>query len=146
MVPRFARRSPPHPSSSAVYGIALRAWAAAGQPDSVRSAAERWAAIAPTEETPYREWGAAELGRQDRAGAQAAYLQGAQRLGRPDAMAAELAQLALAEGDYDGGASRMAARDAGGCRATAARRSRLWPRRPSGARPSCCGSSAASPI
>ena len=89
------------PSSSAIYGLALRAWAAAGQADSVRSTAERWARIAPTEETPYREWGAAELGRQDRAAARAAYLQGRNRLGRPDALAAEMAQLSLAEGDYE---------------------------------------------
>ncbi len=88
------------PTSSTIYGIALRAWAAADQPDSVRSLAERWAQLAPTEETPYREWGAAELGRQDRAGARTAYLRGRARLGRPDAMAAELAQLALGEGDY----------------------------------------------
>lgn len=88
------------PRSTAVHGIALRAWAAADQLDSVRSIAERWARIAPTEETPYREWGAAELGRQNRAGARAAYLRGRERLGRPDALAAELAQMALAEGDY----------------------------------------------
>lgn len=88
------------PSSSAVYGVALRAWAAAEQPDSVRSFAERWARIAPTEETPFREWGTAELGRQNRPGARAAYLRGRERLGRPDALAAEMAQLALAEGDY----------------------------------------------
>lgn len=88
------------PTSSAVHGIALRTWAAANQPDSVRGIAEQWARIAPTEETPYREWGAAELGRQNRAGARGAYLRGRQRLGRSDALAAELAQLALAEGDY----------------------------------------------
>jgi hypothetical protein len=88
------------PTSSTVYGIALRAWASADQPDSVRSLAERWAQLVPTEETPYREWGAAELGRQDRDAAKAAYLRGRSRLGRSDAMAAELAQLALAEGDY----------------------------------------------
>jgi tetratricopeptide (TPR) repeat protein len=88
------------PTSSAVHGIALRAWAAADQPDSVRSIAERWARIAPTDETPYREWGAAELGRQNRAGARAAYLRGRERMGRPDALAPELAQMALAEGDY----------------------------------------------
>jgi hypothetical protein len=88
------------PASSAVYGIALRAWAAAGQSDSVRAFAERWARAAPTEESPYREWGAAELSRQNRSGARAAYLLGRQRLGRPDAMAAELAQLALSENDY----------------------------------------------
>jgi hypothetical protein len=88
------------PTSSAVHGIALRTWAAANQPDSVRGIAEQWARIAPTEEAPYREWGAAELGRQNRAGARGAYLRGRQRLGRSDALAAELAQLALAEGDY----------------------------------------------
>lgn len=88
------------PTSSAVHGIALRAWAAADRPDSVRSIAERWARIAPTEEAPYREWGAAELARQNRAGARAAYLRGRERLGRTDALAAELAQMALAEGDY----------------------------------------------
>lgn len=88
------------PTSSAVHGIALRTWAALGEPDSVRRVAEQWSRIAPTEETPYREWGAAELARQNRAGAKAAYLQGRMRLGRPDAMSAELAQLALAEADY----------------------------------------------
>jgi hypothetical protein len=88
------------PASSAVYGIALRAWAAAEQPDSVRAVAERWARIAPTEEAPYREWGAAELSRQNRSAARAAYLRGRERLGRADAMAAELAQLALSESDY----------------------------------------------
>ena len=88
------------PRSSAVYGVALRAWAAAGKPDSVRSLAERWARVAPGDESPYREWGAAELGRQSREGARTAYLAGRARLGRPDALSAELAQLALADGDY----------------------------------------------
>jgi hypothetical protein len=100
MLPAVGAAIKAAPMSSTVYGIALRAWAAVDQPDSVRSLAERWARMAPTEETPYREWGAAELGRQNRDGARAAYLRGRARLGRPDAMAAELAQLALAEGDY----------------------------------------------
>jgi hypothetical protein len=100
MLPALRSALAAAPTSSAVYGIALRTWAAADQLDSVRSMAERWSRIAPTDETPYREWGVAELGRQNRAGARAAYLRGRQRLGRPDALAAELAQLALAEGDY----------------------------------------------
>ena len=69
MLPAIGAALTAAPTSSAVYGIALRAWAAADQPDSVRSLAERWARIAPTEEAPYREWGAAELGRQNRAAA-----------------------------------------------------------------------------
>jgi hypothetical protein len=100
MLPAVGAAIKAAPTSSTVHGIALRAWAAVDQPDSVRSLAERWARMAPTDETPYREWGAAELGRQNPAGARAAYLRGRARLGRPDAMAAELAQLALAEGDY----------------------------------------------
>lgn len=109
------------PSSSAVYGVALRAWAASDQPDSVRSTAERWARIAPTEEAPYREWGAAELGRQNRSAARNAYLRGRQRLGRPDAMAAEMAQLSLAEADYPAALREwlLAVRRLPGYRATA---------------------------
>ncbi|HEY3011116.1 MAG TPA: hypothetical protein VGJ36_00120 [Gemmatimonadales bacterium] len=109
------------PTSSAVHGIALRTWAAADQPDSIRSIAERWARIAPTDETPYREWGAAELARQNRPGARVAYLRGRARLGRPDALAAELAQLALADGDYPAALREwlLAVRKLPGYRATA---------------------------
>jgi tetratricopeptide (TPR) repeat protein len=83
-----------------VYGVALRAWAAADQPDSMRAVVMRWAALAPTDETPFREWGAAMLARRDREGADEAYSLGRQRLQRPDALAAEMAQLAIMEGDY----------------------------------------------
>ncbi|HZB27920.1 MAG TPA: tetratricopeptide repeat protein [Gemmatimonadales bacterium] len=102
ILPAIRRALPAARESSALYGIALRAWAAAGQPDSVRHIAEQWARVAPTEETPYREWGAAELGQQNRSGARAAYLEGRARLNRSDALAAELAQLELADGDYAG--------------------------------------------
>jgi tetratricopeptide (TPR) repeat protein len=83
-----------------VYGVALRTWAAADQPDSMRAVVERWAALAPADETPYREWGAAALGRRDHQGAVAAYNLGRQRLRKPDALAAELAQLAVMDGNY----------------------------------------------
>jgi tetratricopeptide (TPR) repeat protein len=87
-------------ASGAVYGVALRAWAAVNQPDSMRSVAERWASVAPTDETPYREWGAAALGRGDHQGAVDAYTIGRQRLNQPDALAPERAQLAAMDGDY----------------------------------------------
>ncbi len=89
-----------NPTSAPIHGVALRAWAAAEQPDSMRAAAERWARSSPNDEGPYREWGAAALGRRDRAGALEAYTRGRQRLGRPDALAAEMAQLATADGNY----------------------------------------------
>jgi thioredoxin-like negative regulator of GroEL len=89
-------------ASGAVFGVALRAWSAADEPDSIRAVAERWAAAAPGDETPYREWGAAALSRRDRAGARMAYQRGRERLHQPDALAPELAQLAAADGDFSG--------------------------------------------
>jgi hypothetical protein len=88
--------------SAPIYGVGLRAWAAADRPDSMRALAERWAAAAPGDETPYREWGAAALARRDRAGALAAYRAGREQLQRPDALAAELAQVAVADDDWRG--------------------------------------------
>jgi tetratricopeptide (TPR) repeat protein len=88
------------PTNSGTYGVALRAWAAADQPDSLRATAERWAAAAPGDETPYREWGAAALTRRDRPGALEAFRIGRERLGRPEALAPELAQVAGADGDF----------------------------------------------
>src|ERR687897_2247743 len=41
------------PTSAALHGVALRAWAAAEQPDSMRAVAERWAKLAPGDEAPY---------------------------------------------------------------------------------------------
>ena len=89
-----------NPTSAALHGAALRAWAAADQPDSMRAVAERWALLVPGDEAPYREWGAAALGGHRRTAALEAYRLGRQRLGRADVLAAEMAQLAVAEGDY----------------------------------------------
>jgi tetratricopeptide (TPR) repeat protein len=88
------------PASPAAHGVALRAWAAADQPDSMRAVAERWARLVPGDEAPYREWGAAALAGRRREASLEAYRVGRQRLGRSDALAAEMAQLAIADGDY----------------------------------------------
>ena len=91
-----------NPRSSPIYGVALRAWAAMDQPDSMRAVAERWAEIVPGDETPYREWGVAALGRHDRSGALEAYTRGRAQLHQQDALAAEMAQLVYADGNYPG--------------------------------------------
>jgi hypothetical protein len=88
------------PKSGAVFGVALRAWSAAGEPDSMRAVAEQWAAASPGDEAPYREWGAAALQGRDRAGAVEAYRLGRTRLQQPDALAAEMAQLAILDNDF----------------------------------------------
>ncbi len=83
-----------------VYGIGVRAWSELGDLDSLETLVERWIRIEPNEEAPYRDWGRAALRLRDRKAARAAYLAGRQRLGRPGALAAELAQLAAIEGNY----------------------------------------------
>lgn len=97
------------PVSAPIYGVAIRAWTAADEPDSVRAVVERWALLAPSDESPYREWGAAALGRGDRARAVEAYAIGRERLKRPDALAAERAQLAVMDGEWVQAASEWSA-------------------------------------
>jgi len=103
MVPDIGVALAANPTATALYGVAVRTYGAANMPDSLRRAVERWAQLAPKDETPYREWGNALLARRDRAGARAAYLAGRQQLG-PTALAPELAQLAVLEVDYPGAA------------------------------------------
>jgi tetratricopeptide (TPR) repeat protein len=86
--------------SAALYGVAVRVFTAAGRPDSARRAVDAWAALEPGLEAPYQEWGSAALAARDRALAKLAYQLGRERLGA-DALAAELAQLATIEGEYD---------------------------------------------
>jgi len=83
-----------------LYGVAVRAWTAANQPDSVVRIVGRWAAVEPGSEAPYREWGFAALAARDRENARAAYRLGREKLRRPEALAGELAQLSTYEGDY----------------------------------------------
>jgi hypothetical protein len=103
------------------YGVAIRVWTAARQPDSARVAVEQWAALEPTNEMPYQEWGIAAYSARDRSSAKAAYLLGRAKLGRPDAMAAELGQIAVAEADYAAAAREwsLAIRRVAGYRSTA---------------------------
>ena len=99
MVPDISVAIAANPDATALYGVAVRTYGAANMPDSLRRSVERWAQLAPKDETPYREWGNALLAKRDRPGARAAYMAGRQQLG-PTALAPELAQLAVLEGDY----------------------------------------------
>lgn len=100
IVPQARAALQANPASGAVHGILLRAWSARGEADSVRAVAERWSAAEPRDETPYREWGLAALSRRDAAEARRALLTGRERLGRADALAAELAQTAIQQQDW----------------------------------------------
>jgi tetratricopeptide (TPR) repeat protein len=100
LVPELQAALAANPKEPALYGVAIRTWSTLGQPDSVRRAAESWAAVQPGDEVPYREWGNALLLRKDRPGARQAFLAGRQKLGKPDALAPELAELAALDGDF----------------------------------------------
>ena len=100
LVPELQAALAANPKEPALYGVAIRTWSTLGQPDSVRRAAESWAAVQPGDEVPYREWGNALLLRKDRPGARQAFLTGRQKLGKPDALAPELAELAALDGDF----------------------------------------------
>ncbi len=100
MVPSVRRALGSGDPSGALFGIAVRVYAVAGLADSVRPIVDRWVVAEPGSESPYQEWGSAALGARDRIQAKAAYLLGRERLGR-DALAAELAQLATIESDYE---------------------------------------------
>ncbi|HXG43179.1 MAG TPA: hypothetical protein VNJ71_00330 [Gemmatimonadales bacterium] len=89
-----------NPRAVPIYGVGLRAFAAAGLLDSLPRLVDRWAAVAPGDETPFREWGTAALERRDLAAARRAYQLGRERLGAPEVLAAELAQLAVVDRDW----------------------------------------------
>jgi hypothetical protein len=97
-----------NPAAQPVYGVAMRAWAAANQADSMRSVVQQWSRIAPDDETPFREWGAAALLRRDRATAREAYQLGRETLHKPDALAGEMAQLAVLDEDWPAAAREWA--------------------------------------
>ncbi|HEV8123776.1 MAG TPA: hypothetical protein VGP80_06030 [Gemmatimonadales bacterium] len=87
------------PTNTAIYGVALRSWAAADRSDSARKVLDLWTQVQPQDEGPYREWANISLSRRDRQEARRTFLLARERLG-PDALAAEVAQLALMDEDY----------------------------------------------
>ncbi|HWA57178.1 MAG TPA: hypothetical protein VG692_07995 [Gemmatimonadales bacterium] len=108
MIPMLQAGIAANPSASPIYAIGVRVYSAADLPDSLPHLVELWAKATPGDETPYREWAAAALQKRDRATARKAYQLGRERLKKPDALSAEVAQLAIAEGDWPGAAREWA--------------------------------------
>lgn len=100
MLPAVNNALAASPAAVPIYAVAMRVYSAANLLDSVPGLVDRWARIAPADETPYREWAATALLRRDRAMARRAYLTGRERTGRPDALAPEIAQLAISDEDW----------------------------------------------
>jgi tetratricopeptide (TPR) repeat protein len=100
IIPQVQAALDTRPASSAVYSVALRAWSALDRPDSARKALDLWVAIQPNDEAPYREWANLALSKRDRQEARRTYQLARERLRVPDALAAEVAQVAMLDEDF----------------------------------------------
>lgn len=96
------------PESPALRSLELRVYAALNQTDSLQAIALRWAAGAPTSETPYREWGLALVDRRMWDEARRAYLTGRKALGGDGTLAIELAELEQRAGNWEASAAEWA--------------------------------------
>ena len=85
--------------------LELRVYAGLDQSDSVRAAAERWIARAPGDESPWREWAVALEDQHQFDDARVVLQRGRRALGRPTALAFELADLAQRSGDWESAAA-----------------------------------------
>jgi tetratricopeptide (TPR) repeat protein len=100
IVPQLQAALATRPTSSAIYSVALRSWSALDRPDSARRVLDLWVTIQPNDETPYREWANLALSKRNREEARRTYLLARERLNRPDALAAEVALVAMLEEDF----------------------------------------------
>src|SRR6266566_4287214 len=97
------------PANAALRGVLLRTYVALNESDSARAVALRWAAAAPRDEAPYREWAMALEDTHRHAAARDVLLVGRRALGRPGAFGIELAELSQLSGDWEGAAREWAA-------------------------------------
>ena len=100
IIPQVQAALNTRPNSSAVYSVALRSWSALDRPDSARKALDLWVSIQPNDEAPYREWANLALSKRDRQEARRTYQLARDRLRNPDALAAEVAQVAMLDEDF----------------------------------------------
>src|SRR3989454_57399 len=109
LLPAAQRAAAASPTNAALRGVLLRTYVALNEPDSARLVALRWAAAAPRDETPYREWAMALEDAHRHAAARDVLLVGRRALGRAGAFGIELAELSQLSGDWEGAAREWAA-------------------------------------
>src|SRR5437764_1949884 len=109
LLPAAQRAAAASPSNVALRGVLLRTYVALNEPDSGRAVALRWAAAAPRDEAPYREWAMALGAARQQAAAREVLLAGRRALGRADAFGIELAELSQLAGDWEGAAREWSA-------------------------------------
>lgn len=96
-------------SGSTLRGLAVRTYTVLGESDSAAAVAHRWAAAVPQDPLPWREWAIALEDRQRFDEARGVLMEGRHALGRSDALAIELAELAQRSGDWLAAALEWAA-------------------------------------
>src|SRR6266513_1599066 len=109
LLPAAQRAAAASPANAALRGVLLRTYVALNASDSARAVALRWAAAAPRDEAPYREWAMALEDAHRHAAARDVLLVGRRALGRPGAFGIELAELSRLSGDWEGAAREWAA-------------------------------------
>src|SRR5437016_5899293 len=109
LLPAAQRAAAASPSNVALRGVLLRTYVALNEPDSWRAVALRWAAAAPGDEAPSREWSMARGDAHGDGPARDVLLLGRRALGRPGAFGIELAELSQLSGDWEGATREWAA-------------------------------------
>ena len=109
LVPVAQRAALASPGNAALRAVLLRTYVGINEPDSARAVARRWAAAAPRDEAPYREWAMALDDQRRHDAARAVLLDGRRALGRAGAFGIELAALSERAGDWEGAAREWAA-------------------------------------
>src|SRR5882724_1769355 len=83
LLPVAQRAAAARPGNVALRGVLLRTYVALNEPDSAQAVALRWAAAAPRDEAPYREWAMALEDAHRHGAARDVLLVGRRALGRP---------------------------------------------------------------
>src|SRR3989441_3500365 len=94
LLPAARRAAAASPNNAALRGVLLRTYVALNEPDSARLVALRWAAAAPRDETPYREWAMALEDAHRHAAARDVLLVGRRAPARSEEHTSELQSLA----------------------------------------------------
>ena len=102
MLPAIERALTVDSTNLGILNLAVRTFAGTGLADSARKYTERWAARIPGDDIPYREWVMAAMDARDLPQAKAAVEWARHRLGQPNALPAEYAQLLQQESDLAG--------------------------------------------
>jgi tetratricopeptide (TPR) repeat protein len=108
LVPVAQRALAAGPPSAALHGILVRTYVGLRELDSAQAVALHWAADAPRDEEPYREWAIALEDTRRHDAARDVLLRGRRAIGRPQAFAIELAELYERAADWERAAAEWA--------------------------------------